>query len=79
VDPIELLEYVDGVAEVVDRVLGQIPRISVLAGLCFDNVAEATNSDDIVNEPFGFFVSFGCFYRRRLRELLTLYWVVGIQ
>jgi len=50
----------------------------VPAGLYFNNVAEATNSDNIVNELFGFFVFFGYYYRRRLRELLTLYWVIGI-
>jgi len=44
VDSIELLEHVDRVTEVVDRVLGQVPRISVPAGLYFNNITEATDS-----------------------------------
>jgi len=44
VDSIELLEHVDRVTEVIDRVPGQVPRISVLAGLYFNNVTEATDS-----------------------------------
>jgi len=73
VESVELLEYVNRITEVVDRVLGQVPRISVLASLCFYNVTEATNSEDIVYELFRFVVSFSRYNRRRFRELLTVY------
>jgi len=54
---VELLEYIYGVAEVIDRVPSKVPRVSMLIGLGLNGLIYFAYRDNIVNYLFYFVVT----------------------
>jgi len=54
---VELLEYIYGVTEVVDRVLSKVPRVSMPISLGLNGLIYFAYRDNIVNYLFYFVVT----------------------
>jgi len=54
---IEVLKYIYRVAEVVDRVLSEVPRVSMPIGLGLNGLIYFTYRDNVVNYLFCFVVT----------------------
>jgi len=55
---VKVIEYIYRVAEVIDRVLSEIPRVTMLVGLGLNSLVYLTYRDDVVNYLFRFVVTF---------------------
>jgi len=55
---VKVIEYIYRVAEVIDRVLSKIPRVTMLVGLGLNGLIHLTYRDDVVNHLFRFVVTF---------------------
>jgi len=55
---VKVIEYIYRVAEVIDRVLSKIPRVTMPVGLGLNSLIHLTYRDDIVNYLFRFVVTF---------------------
>jgi len=55
---VKVIEYIYRVAEVIDRVLSKIPRVTMPVGLGLNSLVYLAYRDDVVNYLFRFVVTF---------------------
>jgi len=55
---VKVMEYIYGVAEVIDRVPSEIPRVTMPVSLGLNGLVYLAYRDDVVNHLFRFVVTF---------------------
>jgi len=55
---VKVIEHIYRVAEVINRVLSKIPRVTMLVSLGLNSLIHLTYRDDVVNYLFRFIVTF---------------------